>query len=72
MSGISSFLCQAKPFLFFKFDLNLQVELASLQQHVLMNTLFTTETEKISGEEVMGQRGKNKDECKKKKGRVCS
>lgn len=32
-----------------------------------MNTLFTTETEKISGEAVMGQRGKNKDECKKKK-----
>lgn len=71
MSGISSFLCQAKPF-FFKFDLNLRVELASLQGHVLMNTLFTTATEKVSREAAMGQRGENKDECKKKKGRACS
>lgn len=73
MSGISSFLYQAKPFFFFfKFDMNLQVKLDSLQGHVLMNTLFTTETEKVSGKAVMGQRGKNKDEYKKKKGRVGS
>lgn len=37
-----------------EFDLNLQVELASLQQHVLVNTLFTTEIEKVSGTAVVG------------------
>lgn len=43
-----------KAFFFSEFDLNLQVGLASLQRHVLVNTLFTTETEKVSGVAVMG------------------
>lgn len=70
MSGIFLFYAR-QNFFFFRFDLNLQVELASLQWHVLMNTLFTTETEQVFGEAVIGQRGKNKDECKRKKGRAC-
>lgn len=41
--------------LFFpEFDLNLQVELASLQQCDLVNILFTTEIEKVSGVVVIG------------------
>lgn len=44
-----------KTFFFsFEFDLNLQVELSSLQRHVLVNMVFTTEIEKVSGAAVMG------------------
>lgn len=44
-----------KAFFFLpEFDLNLQVELASLQWYVLVSTLFTTEIEKVSGVAVMG------------------
>lgn len=48
------FMLSITVFFFPEFDLNLQVELASLQQHVLVNTLFTTEVEKVSGAAVMG------------------